>query len=195
MSRLDRIYTRMPNYEQHQLVTTWTFTTSDHAALILTMNHTSKMFKRNEHVKLDNEVEQNNVSLQELTNYVREQMLDTDGMNPHTKLEFLKMTVRTKALEIMASNRRKENGRLTEIDGAIKENMRLLTVYTDPHSNVTLTRELEDLNIEKNAILNSQGVKLALRAKTKWYNEGERSNKYFLNLSFTNGVSEANVVK
>jgi hypothetical protein len=36
--------------------------------------------------------------------------------------------------------------------------------------------------MKKNHILNQQGEQLAWKAKTKWYNEGEKSNKYFLNL-------------
>jgi hypothetical protein len=82
----------------------------------------------------------------------------------------------------MARNNRQENVCLKEINDDIVKNMRLLTVYTDPQRNMTLTRELEDLNMEGNDILGKQGEKLAHRAKTKWYNEGERSNKYFLNL-------------
>jgi hypothetical protein len=34
----------------------------------------------------------------------------------------------------------------------------------------------------RNELLQKQGEKLASVAKTKWYNEGEKSNKYFLNL-------------
>jgi hypothetical protein len=92
------------------------------------------------------------------------------------------MTIRTKALEIMARRRKAENKRLLEIDSEITENMRLLTIYLDPYSNNILTTELEQLNHEREGILKRQGEKLASRAKTKWYNEGERSNKYFLNL-------------
>jgi len=41
---------------------------------------------------------------------------------------------------------------------------------------------LEQLNNEKNNILQKQGEQLAWKARSKWYNEGEKSNKYFLNL-------------
>ncbi len=182
MSRLDRIYYRMPHYIVKSFKTNWTLTTSDHAGLILVLENQQRTFCRNEHIKLDNGVVQNKLTLCELADYVTEQLQTTNGMNPHVKLEFAKMTVRTKALEIMSRNKRKENEQLKELDAAIKENMRLLTVYTDTQSHIVLTNELESLNIEKNNILNKQGEALAHRAKTKWYNEGERSNKYFLNL-------------
>jgi hypothetical protein len=111
-----------------------------------------------------------------------EQLETTAGMTPHSRLEFAKMSVRTKALEIMACSKRKENRRLSEIEVEIAEYTRLLTVYADPQSQTIILRELEELTQERNSILNKQGEKLATRAKTKWYNEGERSNKYFLNL-------------
>jgi len=41
---------------------------------------------------------------------------------------------------------------------------------------------LEQLNNKKNNILQKQGEQLAWKARSKWYNEGEKSNKYFLNL-------------
>jgi hypothetical protein len=34
----------------------------------------------------------------------------------------------------------------------------------------------------KDKTLQRQGESLSMKAKTRWYNEGERSNKYFLNL-------------
>ncbi len=62
------------------------------------------------------------------------------------------------------------------------KNTRLLAIYNDVNSQEILHREL-DLAIEKrNEMLQKQGEKLVLMAKTKWYNEGEKSNKYFLNL-------------
>jgi hypothetical protein len=182
MSRLDRIYTRVPSYEMKSLKVKWTLTTSDHAGLVLTLAHKQHTHQRNEHVKLDNTVVQNKELLAELTSYVTEQLQTATDLTPHVKLEFAKMSIRTKALEIMGRNRRKENERLRLINEGIKENMRLLTVYTDPRQQIILAGELEELNKEKDELLCKQGEALAMRAKTKWYNEGERSNKYFLNL-------------
>jgi hypothetical protein len=188
-SRLDRIYTRLDEYNVKGLNVTWTLTTSDHAGLVLTMEHQHLNYQRNEHVKLDNSVVQNKDTLSELITYLNEQMPAAINMDPHLRLEYAKMTVRTKALEIMARCKRKENERLREIDNLMKENMRLQTIYTDPQSNNILTIELEELTTERNALLCKQGEVLAQRAKTKWYNEGERSNKYFLNLLKRNNES------
>ena len=42
--------------------------------------------------------------------------------------------------------------------------------------------KLQNLFTIRNGILDEQGEELALKAKSKWYHEGERSNKYFLNI-------------
>ena len=102
MSKLDRIYFRTSQYELSKLKVRWTLTASDHAGLILTLKHTNNIRQRNEHIKLDNDIVLNSLTLAELSTYVEEQVASAIWMNPHMKLEFTKMTIRTKALEIMA---------------------------------------------------------------------------------------------
>jgi exonuclease III len=94
-SRLDRIYTRLPQYSSKKLDVNWTLTKSDHAAAILTLEHRDKINTKNEHIKLDNTIVNNIELLHELRQYLEEQMTQTTNMNPHTKLEFAKMTIRT----------------------------------------------------------------------------------------------------
>jgi endonuclease/exonuclease/phosphatase family metal-dependent hydrolase len=52
-SRLDRIYTRRSQYSNKNLDTNWTLTKSDHAAVILILEHREKINTKNEHIKLD----------------------------------------------------------------------------------------------------------------------------------------------
>ncbi len=182
MSRLDRIFYRLEHFAIDKTSTNWMFTSSDHAAVITSFKHVTRQKHRNQHTKLDNSVVTNVESLNELRLYLTEQMTHATNMTPQVKLEFAKMTIRTKALEIMASNRRQTNGRMAQIDADIKNYTELLTRYADLDSQNTIIAELESLNRERNAIMDAQGVKLASRAKTKWYNEGEGSNKYFLNV-------------
>jgi hypothetical protein len=120
--------------------------------------------------------------LAELKEYLRSQLETAQYLSPHLKLDFAKMTIHTKALQLMARAKKQENARLLEINAEINENMCLVKLYADDASQTILIRELEVLSHEKKQILNSQGEHLADRARTKWYNEGERSNKYFLNL-------------
>ena len=59
----------------------------------------------------------------------------------------------------------------------------IAALRTCPHNRKeALIGHIEDLRIEKPKLIDKQGERLANRLKTKWYNEGERSNKYFLRL-------------
>jgi hypothetical protein len=92
------------------------------------------------------------------------------------------MTVRTITLAIMKRERQREATALAEINEDIVTYTRLLTRTLSPADVRTITVELENLNHQKEQILQTQGTKLAQFAKSRWYNDGEKSNKYFLNL-------------
>jgi hypothetical protein len=184
MSKLDRIFTRLSNYDLSNLNTEWTFTTSDHAAVITEFVHKVKTKHRSAHTKLENDIVKNVDFLNELRQYVVSQLNDPNvgNFNPHAKLEFAKVCIRTKALEIIARERRKESTILRELNADIALNTKLLARYADSNSQDILARELDLAINRRNEILQKQGEKLAAVAKMKWYNEGEKSNKYFLNL-------------
>jgi len=116
-------------------------------------------------------------------------MTQTANMNPHIKLEFAKMTIRTKAIEINMRLRKKENTELRDLNDQISQNSELLKRHTDENSLNIITRELEKCKQERDTILQKQGESLSMKAKTRWYNEGEKSNKYFLNLLKRNNES------
>jgi uncharacterized protein YpiB (UPF0302 family) len=109
-------------------------------------------------------------------------MIQAINMNPHMKLEFANMTIRTKAIEIGMRLRKKENNELRDLNDQISQNSELLKRYTDENSLNIITRELENCKQERDMILQRQGESLSMKSKTRWYNEGEWSNKYFLNL-------------
>ncbi len=182
MSHLDRIFSRLVGYKHISVTTDWTFTTTDHAAVIVEYVATEKKLHRNEHIKLDDTVVKNADTLTELRTYLTEQLSYAEDMNPHMMLEYTKMTIRTKALDIMARSGRAMVSEVNTLNDDINTNITLLSRYTDVNSQLILTHDIENATIRKNAILQDQGEKLALRAKTRWYNEGEKSNKYFLNL-------------
>jgi hypothetical protein len=53
-------------------------------------------------------------------------MIQTTDMNPHMKLEFAKITIRTKAIEISMRLRKKENNELRDLNDQIRQNSKLL---------------------------------------------------------------------
>ena len=103
--------------------------------------------------------------------------------NPHMKLEFLKMVIRTVATEIDGKLRKDRNEKLKWVNSEIQD---LMEVLQEPDINdqdeKRIKTKLQDFFTIRDSILDEQGEELASKAKSKWYNEGERSNKYFLNI-------------
>ena len=120
MSKLDRVYTRLEGYELKDTSTNWSYTQSDHACVKVTLVHREHKFHRNEHIKLDDKVVTDKDNLLVLREYLIAQLDSACNMAPHMRLEFAKMTIRTKALEIMAKLRKKENEKLAECNTEIK---------------------------------------------------------------------------
>jgi hypothetical protein len=183
LSRLDRILTRLGNYDFVDLKTDRSLINSDHAAVIVALKHKTRATNKNEHVKLDNDVGKKKETLDELRAYLQTQLAEeyAQTLNPYVKLELAKMTIRTKAIDITANSRKKVTAELKDINKDIIKNTRLLTIYHDLQRQQILSEELNTLNSRRDNILQEQGEKLAFEARTRWYNEGEKSNKYFLN--------------
>jgi len=85
--------------------------------------------------------------------------------------------------------RKKENTELKDLNDQISRNTELLQTTLGDNSLQTITRELEECKQKRDSILQRQGENLSMKAKTRWYNEGEKSNKYFLNLLKRNSES------
>jgi exonuclease III len=183
MSKLDRIFSRLHGYRLHSITTDWTLCDTDHAAVIAKFECNRRLKRGVKPCRLSSEVVNNQESLSELSQYLREQLQTLNPeSDPHLILEFTKMTIRTKAIEIGKRQANAEEDYLKFINEDIKahENLLLNTHEPDQQTEINLTIQLR-IN-EKNEILDKQGKRLALRARSKWYNEGEKSNKYFLNL-------------
>jgi len=72
---------------------------------------------------------------------------------------------------------------LSNIEWKIGFNSKLLTNYTDEPSQNLLNMVIRCFTQHRNEILQEQGKELTHKAKTRlWYNEVEKSKKYFLNM-------------
>jgi len=94
-------------------------------------------------------------------------MIQAANMNPHMKLDFAKMTIRTKAIEISLRLRMKENSELRDLNDQICQNSDLLKRYTDQNSLNIITRELEKCKQERDMKLQRQRRKLVNESKTQ----------------------------
>jgi hypothetical protein len=189
MSRLDRIYTNLNNFKQIDISVSWTVCDSDHALVRATFVSQDNKPIRPKIRNLDPQVVMDPNNLIILREYLLEQLATLrEDVNPHLRLEYAKMTIRTKAYELSKKMQSEEFTNLRLLDEDIKLHERLLREGSSPEEEAEIILHMERQTNEKNRILDRQGKNLAWKAKTKWYNEGERSNKYFLNLLKRNTV-------
>ena len=110
-----------------------------------------------------------------------DQINDTN-MDPHQKLEFLKMSIRSSALEISANEKKRSDKEMKDLKDEITFWQR---AYENDKTSNFSSLAMSNLNIlfsKRDKLLNDRGEYLSQRVKTKWYQEGEKSTKYFLNL-------------
>ena len=188
MSRLDRIqWSKSLNLIHTGTKVDWCLTTSDHAAVVVTLKANRKNLKRSTITRIDTTF-MSNIKLR--TIFLREldermlQVMDT-SLNPHGRLEFLKMTIRLLAIDI-ATNLKKENEReLKDIESGLKFWHTTYENSSHPQFEDIARQNLDLLTARRDTYLNERGKYLSDRSKSKWYQEGERSTKYFLNLNRT----------
>ena len=166
----------------------WTFDQSDHAMLEIE-------FQMPNHRAKGPGLPRVNASLLDKENLVTElekrmKKLITDigsDWNPHMKWEFLKVGIRSTMWEIGGREKRIENGEikaLTEQIKALKDGKALMVDRRELTYDMEVKLETDICDLEKQLKVHftEKSKYLAQKAKTKWFDEGEKSNKYFLNL-------------
>ena len=189
MSKIDRIlFSCSLTYSKVETKTDWTYTESDHAAVIveLTKQH---VFTTERVTRIDTSFMSNVILKHKFLCELKiklEQMTETN-MNPHQKLEYLKVMIRSIALEIAAEEKKKSEAEHKNL----KEEINFWQSAFE-NSQSELYRQLSvsnlnELTAKRDEYLNKRGEFLSNRNKSKWYQEGERSTKYFLNLQKSKG--------
>lgn len=100
--------------------------------------------------------------------------------NPHLKLEYAKMALRSVVEKVQADVRKKDKSLEDEVNEELNLAMDKLAKSIEPEP--ALLEYVEELRARKEAIVDVKGRRLAERLGTKWYNEGEKSTRYFLRL-------------
>jgi len=119
------------------------------------------------------------------------------GWNPHQRLDYVKMITRNIILEEGKKKAIQQKNELQQINGEItalhKEMDRLLTICNSTNKTnidcTTLLKKIDSIkeaieitNLEAENIKNEESKRLIFRSRVKWAEEGEKSNKYFLNI-------------
>jgi len=180
-SRLDRIMFRLNGKHDEILQTDWAFTTSDHCLLQLTLQKKFKIPSRRT-VSLPTYILECKTDVEYIENGMTEFFeMCSDQWSASMRLEFMKTSLRTLAGECVKYRNRREREELDRIQRELQSKM-VMRGSVSLHSLESRKEEIEQLFIQRNTILERKCEALASKVKTKWFHEGERSNKYFLNL-------------
>ena len=163
---------------QHRVasaVTTWHELGSnlDHAAISVSFNPEVPLAKGRSFPKIfksdiRNELDQN---------WLREQLNKAISeipahWTPHLKLDYLKMTLRSKTLDLRQMRKREDSS--ATIRGEIED------IISNPPLSQEASQRLDSLKLKLREIEEAESLTLSLKAGVKWREEGEKSNAYFL---------------
>ena len=111
-------------------------------------------------------------------------MLETmpPDWNPHLKLEFAKVCIRSIVEKVQAERKTSEKTEEDMVNEELEEAIEKLTTGETHTLNRGLVDYVEEPRNKKAAIIEEKGRRLAQKLGTKWYNEGEKSTRYFLRL-------------
>ncbi len=180
-SCLDRILYRINGTFAEKLTTDWTFLASDHCLVKLELEK-----ERHKNTRRTVSLPTYLLSSKEDAEKIERGLADFynmcgDSWDASTKLEFLKIGLRTVVGECVKERNRREREEMELIQKELERRM----VTSGAISLLALEQnrnEIEELFAKRNSLLEKKSEGLAKKAKTRWFYEGERSNKYFLNL-------------
>ncbi len=189
MSRLDMIFVSGILSDQiNSSKVDWSFDDSDHAMVESSFKIAEQFKKGPGMLRLNTDILDNEVIVEKIKQELELQIQQiSEGWNPHFQLEFVKASIYS-IFSLEASKKRKiENIDLQALNEQInhlkttKEKLATGEI-TNPQLLGDIEEALRVLEEEHKTYLNEVSKKLSIRAKSKWFDEGERSNKYFLNI-------------
>jgi exonuclease III len=192
-SRLDYVF--MSNRLIQRLSsarTDWAFENSDHAAVIIRINQVEQITKGPGLVKINSEILKNPTIAKQVEDEVTAMMEQADATwNPHLKLEFLKVCIRTVFANKVNEQRKFKRTEIEELEEELNqiENTKIKLVRVSDES----SEFKQNISKFEVAIINLKSLLLKLRTNlsenckfktnAKWFEYGEKSNKFFLNLN------------
>jgi hypothetical protein len=192
-SRLDYIFlSKGLNCRIKSSKINWAFDKSDHAALVTTIIIREELKKGPGIIKVNPEVLDDPIKREQ----IREELvfllnqIPTDW-NGHLKLDYLKMILRSTIAKHTCLKRKEELAELEDLELAMNdiENLKQKVVTKKSVSPINYNEKLTKIDVARNAIKNSIenlrkviSDRAAFRSAAKWFEYGEKSNKFFLNL-------------
>ena len=171
-----------------KLESDWSYTQSDHCAVIVKLGSTTKR-KFDKIVRIDTFFMNNVLLKHKFITELNEKMaqLTETNLNPHQKLEYLKMSIRSTALDIASNYKKERNKEMSDLRRDITFWQTSFENAADESFKSFAMVKLDEAICKRDKLLDNVGEFICNRLKTKWYQEGEKGTKYFLNMQKAKG--------
>jgi len=181
-SCIDRILYSGDTLELVSVAVDWSINCSDHAAVVATFSYGKGITRpRTRLTRLDPLLIKDPNHKLTIENKLDEMMALVDpNWDPHLKLEYAKMSIRTVTERLQADLKVKSKTEEDEINEEL--NSAINQIERQGLARQEILDYIEELRRKKEAIIEEKGRKLAEKLRTKWFNEGEKSTKYFMRL-------------
>ena len=183
-STIDRILFSKDTLKMIECNSNWSLGFSDHAAVEASFSYPDESLPmKSRIVRLDPSLAKEPKSSKAIIEGITEMMAGApEDWDPHLRLEFLKVCIRTVVEKVQAENKKleqsEEDSLNEELDVAVSE----LAKGEATRGNQALNNYIEELRSKKSVLIEKKGKRLAEKLGTKWYNEGEKSTRYFMRL-------------
>jgi exonuclease III len=190
-SRLDYIYVSsnlIPNIVKVEH--NWNFETSDHAALKIDFVLNEAPVRGPGIIKVNISILEDPKIVIQIRNELNTLLEQVDNSwNPHTTLEFLKVAIRSVFSAKVSEIRKHQYCEISETEEEINQleslKIKILTdekSYCSEDKVTSVDLAIQNLKVKLQHQRNTASNKQQFRSKAKWFEYGEKSNKFFLNL-------------
>jgi exonuclease III len=174
-SRIDYIFLSKNLWDSVNLYEPkWSVVDSDHATVMCNVGIKSAINPGRSFPKLYMGDIENHETRNLIRNYLQEEITNMPNeWNPHQRLEFVKLLLRSKVLELRGANRTTDSlkNMKDELDRIIN------------NSDISINGEkIAELQFNIQTMQKIEDEKARIKAGIKWIEDGEKSSKYFLNM-------------
>ena len=186
-SRLDYIFVSKDLSSRiKKAKTEWAFEKSDHAAVKITLVQESEPRRGPGITKVNTRILEDPKVAADVEKEIEEMMKQTDNTwNPHAKLEFLKVAIRStianKVMKVRRGLKEDIQDLEEEIDGLKK--MRVRWIEENRRQTNTIDEATSSLGNKLMNLRNKLSNTATFISRAKWFEFGEKSNQFFLNLN------------
>ena len=193
-SRLDYIFVSTHNlFNVSKAETDWAFDSSDHAAVKVDLRVESGFKRGPGIVKINTKILSDPEITLQIGNEIGEMLNQSDeNWNPHVKLEFMKVAIRTVFASKVSQLRKIINNDIKDKEEEVNqyEELRITRIMKneglkiDNETNLSLIdRAISALKSDLDKMRKKLSETAAFVSRAKWFEYGEKSNSFFLNLA------------